>query len=344
MKNAFKFALLLTLAVPLFFAGCQKSDSIDPSQTENTPYKDFTPPEYCGDPYTVTLVTYEAGSYGTPYGTATIGNDADGMLHVTMSLDEGYFTKTRFYAGELTEEIGSYFEEIGEGETTGEAYLFLGRDPYQKHDFNEPPYPTTDYFSMDISMLEDCFPVIIHGKIQVMENGFSVTKFVFGVEPYKTDGYYFIYCKEECDEPQYDCETAWAKGDNAICFLDIANLNSNNWGWTQEVASGYSGEWPIWAGAGQCNTDNGTQVGVLHVSYIDGLVTVEYEAFSGFSLGDTHLWVGETMLPLKKNGTYTNALGQFPYSGESYFEVDMGDEYPETIWIAAHSGEACGEY
>lgn len=134
--------------------------------------------------------------------------------------------------------------------------------------------------------------------------------------------------------PQIQCETAYAYGGNyATCFLNLSPRNANNWGWTNYIGEG-SYDWPIYAGAGQCNISNGTLVGNLSVEYFAGTVTITYELDPGFNLDDTHVWVGKTPLPLKK-GKYTTAPGQFNHNFKNPVIVNG---LSGNIYIAAHAG------
>ena len=172
-----------------------------------------------------------------------------------------------------------------------------------------------------------------------MENG-SV-KNVFATYPLKTWGYYFEYCKQECEIPEPDCETAYAYGDDlATCFLDIPGVESNNWGWSNgPISDPSSYSWDIYAGAGQCDITKGTLVGTLDVDYSGGTCTVTYNIDGDFTLEETHLYVGNDILP-KKNNKWTTAPGQFPLSGGDTFTIDglSGD-----IYVVAHS-VVCGDY
>jgi hypothetical protein len=134
--------------------------------------------------------------------------------------------------------------------------------------------------------------------------------------------------------PQLDCETAYAYGGNyATCFLNLSPINANNWGWTNYIGEG-SYDWPIYAGAGQCDISKGTLVGNLSVEYFGGTVTITYEIDPEFELGDTHVWVGTTPLPLKK-GVYSTAPGQFNHNFENPVVVSG---LSGNIYIAAHAG------
>lgn len=134
--------------------------------------------------------------------------------------------------------------------------------------------------------------------------------------------------------PEEQCETAYAFGGSvATCFLNLSPISANNWGWTNNIGPG-TYDWPIYAGAGQCDISKGTLVGNLHVVYSGGTVTITYQMDPGFTLGDTHVWVGSDPLPTKK-GKYVTAPGQFNHNGVNPVVVSG---LSGNIWIAAHAG------
>ena len=68
-------------------------------------------------------------------------------------------------------------------------------------------------------------------------------------------------CGSPDPDPTGDCETAFAYGGSGIatCFLDIdEDLDGKSdfmrWGWTNSLQELESQTWPIYAGAGQCDT------------------------------------------------------------------------------------------
>jgi hypothetical protein len=135
--------------------------------------------------------------------------------------------------------------------------------------------------------------------------------------------------------PQEVCETAYAFGGSiATCFLDISPRSANNWGWTNLISPGYTGQWPLYAGAGQCDISKGTLVGHVDVSYIAGTITIDYVLDSGYTLDEKHVWVGNDKLP-KKNGIYLNAPGKFNYNNMDPVVItgQTGNKY-----VAVHSG------
>jgi hypothetical protein len=108
----------------------------------------------------------------------------------------------------------------------------------------------------------------------------------------------------------YIYETAYAKGDSAICFIPTFS----QWGWTNPITPGIY-EWELWAGAAQCDTSKGTLVGSVTVVYDnDGYVTVTYNVAAPYILKETHVYAGTTMFPKVKVGkkwVTTVAPGQY---------------------------------
>ena len=129
--------------------------------------------------------------------------------------------------------------------------------------------------------------------------------------------YYVTIYLEPCE---VECETAYALGSNATCFIDEG---FGNWGWTNYIEGPGTYVWPLWAAAGQCNTDNGVLAGSVSVEYdVYGFVNVTFNLFPGFTLEEEHVYAGYSMFPLRRNGRPTIAPGQYtnngPFSGGIY--------------------------
>ena len=326
-----KHILALVIILPFLFAGCQKSETIDADNV----YKKGHPIiptventiEYCGDPYIATLTDWYQTV--TP-GTVTVGND-ETMLYVTFETSGDWnFTSTILYVGPADSVPGTINPD-------GTGDFPIWQFPYKVwHGPGIQEYT----FIIDLNDLDSCFIVVAYSNIKNVSTGEEYI--VWGKSNLKNLGFYFEYCIQECEPPSYDCETAYAYGDDlATCFIDIPGVNSNNWGWSNgPISDPSSYSWDIYAGAGQCDISKGTLVGTLDVDYSGGTVTVTYNIDADFTLEETHLFVGDEMLPRKHNNKFTTAPGQFPYSGESSFTIDglSGD-----IYVVAHS-VVCGDY
>ena len=155
------------------------------------------------------------------------------------------------------------------------------------------------------------------------------------VDTETSEGNYF-----EC---QLECGTAWAHGgDYATCFLslDLPDLTSEKWGWTNGQLSEGDYVFDIYFGAGQCDFSKGTLVGTLTVEYHEGTAEVTYEAMAGFWMDKTHLYVGSEILPTDGQGEFTVAPGQFPSQHDLLDATE--DTYDVTglsgdIYVAAHA-------
>ncbi|MDH4367450.1 MAG: hypothetical protein OEV57_04890, partial [Dehalococcoidia bacterium] len=133
----------------------------------------------------------------------------------------------------------------------------------------------------------------------------------------------------------WDDETAWAYG-GGYAKPNWNYVNDNNWGWTNGPLSQGSYVWDLYAGAGQNDLSKGTVVGTVSVNYTGGCVYVTYSVDPGYYLGETHLWVGNDVLPEVTRGrrtVYTNDPGQFPYGVDYGFNsTDPGTWETEWSW------------
>ena len=152
---------------------------------------------------------------------------------------------------------------------------------------------------------------------------------------------------EENSGEETECETFFALGEDAlaICFLQDG---FNRWGWTNGPLSTGEYNFDLYAGAGQCDTEKGTQVGILTINYneLTGTAEIGFEMLDGFVLSETHLYIGNDPYPNDKKGKPTVAPGQFPYqhdiddaASDSYIINDLSGE----IYVIGH-GVVCTDY
>ncbi len=155
-------------------------------------------------------------------------------------------------------------------------------------------------------------------------------------------GMYFgwrLVCEQNGDpEPEpLICETAFARGESATCFSEFG---FSRWGWTNGALKNGIHTMDIYAGAAQCDISKGLHVGTLHVSFNQGVAVVQYQMLPGFTMSETHLYVGEEPLPRDVNGDYTVAPGQYPVKENLYHaffaEYEIGN-LPPWIHVVAHS-------
>lgn len=112
----------------------------------------------------------------------------------------------------------------------------------------------------------------------------------------------------------YTGETAWAFGD--IALNTLPGLTANNWGWSITLGT-LSGEArtleenvPIYAGAGQNDVTKGYLIGYVDIIWTGTAVdwVIDYE--DGVVANTPKVFIGNTVLPLDKNGNFTNAPGK----------------------------------
>ena len=169
-----------------------------------------------------------------------------------------------------------------------------------------------------------------------------------------------LICTQETPPPPppVTCETAFAVGTPSDCFLSIDEDNDGNgdfdrWGWSNGPLASGSYTLDLYAGAGQCDVSKGTKVGTLSVNYDVTTVTVTYNMLSGFTLDETHLYVGSGIVPIHCTGPQSNrtcegtvAPGQYPYihdelnsAGSDTYTVSASGD----IRVIAHA-VACGAF
>lgn len=338
MKKLHKVLILLLLAAPIFFIGCQKTDLID--ESVQTPTDEFIEnKDYCGNPLTFTL---HNSLYSTYYGVITIANDESNLIF-DFDIDDGndwYIQKTAIFAindGVTPPEttIGTWYPD----NTTQIQHWLL---PFQTSNLNTKEHQeiiTFGELEYEGINLNECLDIVAGAEIYDSVSGY--VRWVFAKPSLKCDGWYVDYCLEPCQIPS--CETAYAfEGDPDDCFLSL-NTQSNNWGWSNGGIDEGTYEWDIYAGAGQCDITVGTLVGTLNIVYSGGVATITYNIDDAYTLDETHLHIGESeaeRLPLNKKDKFITAPGKFDYSGGSSFVIP---NLSGPIWVTAHA-VVCGNF
>lgn len=149
-----------------------------------------------------------------------------------------------------------------------------------------------------------------------------------------------LTCVADTPPQKTRTETAFAYGGaSATCFIGMTQLTTNRWGWTNGPLAAGTYTFDLYAGAGQCDRSKGTKVGTLTVVYSGSTATVTYTMLAGFTLDETHLYVGGELLP-RKNGEYTVAPGQYPAihdlsgaSSDSYTVSGLSG----SVYVVAHA-------
>ena len=132
-----------------------------------------------------------------------------------------------------------------------------------------------------------------------------------------------VYITREIDK--YDhCETAYAKlpdlaegeeNPDAKCFLADG---FDRWGWTNKISPSEEPYLlPLYAGAAQCDVTKGIEVGMVEITYFEGLLKVEYIMHEGFVMTEAHVYAGCDPYPVITRGKTTVptvAPGQYTWN------------------------------
>lgn len=152
--------------------------------------------------------------------------------------------------------------------------------------------------------------------------------------------------------PLEGCETAFAHGPGATCFLG-ADLDGNgvddgfaNWGWTNgPIAPGTSTSWPVYAAVGGCDPSRGELVGNLSVVYSGESAVLTFERVGDVLLDEEQIHVGGEPLPRDAAGEYTINLSDFDVVADhggvttsSHTITDLSG----SIYVSYHA-IACGD-
>lgn len=163
-----------------------------------------------------------------------------------------------------------------------------------------------------------------------------------------------LTCSENPEPPPppvAECETAFAAGPGATCFLgadfdgDGVEDGHADWGWTNSVAPGTSTQWPVYAAAGGCDPTGGQHIGNLSVAYDGSTATVVFDRVGDVTLDEEQIYVGTEVLPRDADGEFSVAPADYPIA------VDLEDAVQTTNTITGLSGDinvvyhgiACGE-
>ncbi|THD68791.1 hypothetical protein E7Z59_00225 [Robertkochia marina] len=239
---------------------------------------------------------------------------------------------------------GSYYEinfsGYGSGSVTMDSFLMIDLDGESK---GEGTFVRLFDGEDNLLLEKEILPMNDNGKQMVdLESTPGVVKMVLNLN----NSGAIDDLKFHCENIITGCETMFAKDTEGMCFNDT-DPAFQRWGWTNPLEEGFEGKLELWAGAGQCDTEKGTLVGYLHVTYMEGSLTATYEMMDGFYITETHFYAGTELYPESKNGRPTVAPGQYPGKNENldYAKEDSYtvDGLSGSIYLIAH-GEVCGDF
>jgi len=300
------------------------------------------------------------------YDIDTDNNGWDDALKVCYNTSDGW---------ELTEAHFQIADGLSGIPTTKKGNPIPGQFDYNSGTISGTEYCITIPFSvLNMTCPGGPFSKVYaaHCVVRKLVNGTYQTETGWGAGPgfsgsnWGMYNQFTLYCDDPPTppDPNYACETAFGKaaGTIAKCFIcnfenapyELGNCPSNpeagRWGWSNGPYTPGTYTLELWAAAGQCDLNKGTLVGTLTVNYSGTSAVVTYNAGTGFSFDQLHLYVGGEPLYYKSQGQgeYTIAPGQFPNKAEglpanttSYSFTING--LSGNIYVVAHA-VVCGNY
>ncbi len=119
--------------------------------------------------------------------------------------------------------------------------------------------------------------------------------------------------KDVVKEPEVTLtETAFAYSPAYSSTFESITGNNERWGWSNGPLSAGTYNFTIYAGAGNNDITKGKAVGVLNINYNGIAAVVSFNLNYPYKLKDAHLYAGNEILPMNKQGKYVTAPGQYP--------------------------------
>jgi len=360
MRNIFSLCALITLFMLVAVIGCTQTTQNSQNPVSPTPLRASELVTITGTGNSCTMLlagqNIDAGTVCL-YDVDTDDDDIVDALEVT------YTTKDCWELTEVHLWIGTSLTQMPQ---TNKGNPIPGQFPYKSGDITGATTYTFTIPFTDIGF--ECgdtttFYAAAHAALRCLqadgsyqtETGWGNGDRIVAKGNWATYFTFNIFCSGS--NPSEECETAFAYGaDYAHCFIDDLDFAPWNipdgyferWGWTNGPLGTGTYYFDIYAGAAQCDLSKGTLVGTLTVAYSGGTATVTYTMNTGYTMDETHLYVGNDILakkctpPSSTNCEWTVAPGQFPYKHDGLPDNTTTDTYTVTglsgdIFVVAHA-------
>ncbi len=134
-----------------------------------------------------------------------------------------------------------------------------------------------------------------------------------------------LTCEVEPPPPVVVCETFFALASPSMCLSELPGLAAERWGWSLGPFLCGHYELELFAGAAHCDTTRGTLVGKAAMTFGRTGIGLKLAAAAGVTFEETHVWVGETPLPLDRRGNFIVSPGRFPWGHD--LDAATSDHY-----------------
>lgn len=247
----------------------------------------------------------------------------------------------------------------------GEAHLWVGLTaPTDSIPPGQCPYKTelatpVDTFSFEVPLAtlgfdptHECVPTTAYAMahaavLHYTDGSLDGAETAYGQGPAMPGGNWAMYftvaltCEVEPPPPPV-CETFFAFASPSTCLNELPGLNARRWGWSiGPILCGHY-ELELYAGAAMCDVTRGALVGKANMFLGRTGLDLRLVAADGVTFEETHVWVGETPLPLDRLGNYIASPGRFPWGHD--LDAATSDHYTiparSPAYVVVH-GVAC---
>ena len=324
MKRKTKWTLALTVSLIMLAvtvgAVAANFGSLNAVASDN-----FEPEEYCGDYLQADLLA--GNEPQEKVGTVTVWNDVD-ILYVRFDVESPWeLEETHLNISEdEPEERGAL------GQYNANQYLVDNDNSFALYEVPLNPEWETIY-------------ILAHAAVEKEgESGTDETAFGGEFRPGERQSWFNVieYTIQECDDEgetpgEYDCQTAWAVGDETFIELGI----SQRWGWVITF-EGENITTDLYVGAAQNDKSKGTLVGVVNVSQNNGELIVTLDLLDGFTMKEAHLYVGSEYPDTAAPGQFGEKSGPLDKVQSHTFRVSL-EGLEGKLKLAVHA-VVCGEF
>ena len=341
MKTAFKFKSIVWAAISLalFATSCQKEADLFGDASDDPSLKSVTTLSGGNSVKLFAGQTIDVGNLIFD-DVDTNGDGTDDALKVTYSLTNNWqLTEIHFWIGQTLSEMP--VNKAGNPVVGNFPYKFTNLGGASSHTITIP------FSAISYELSDKTYFIAAHASVRLPNSTGYQTETAWGdglrmVQRGNWAMYFTINILPDAvtDQPEsVVTETAFAYNASYAKTFISQGFNGR-WGWTNGPLPAGNYTFTLYAGAGNNDLSKGTNVGTVSLNYNGSSASVTYSLNAPYKIEEAHLHLGTDVLPLK-NGEYTIAPGQYPYTktntgGISSYTFNVSGLSGD-IYLAAHA-------